>query len=269
MATQPDYTRLKSDRHVTVWGGPTGSGAVGITDTAVPLAAEINNTGGTSLMHPWSPSISWNEYDFGVQESETLNDPSFADASTYTEFGAKNYGGGISFYKPAKWDDNSNNHSLVYDQTDVPWTPMDVVVRIDGEKKTDLAAADGDFVHTFRTKTDSDANVWGQPDAHRRTVGFLPQGDAEFYTIVGPHTITAVPAATTPWKAGSKGRLCANVQGRDYTNALLFVSSDPAVVKITRGGFYHVTGTSGGTATITITDEAAGTSVTQAVTVTA
>lgn len=264
MATQPDYTRLKSDRHVTVWGGPTGSGAVGITDTAVPLAAEINNTGGSSLMLNWSPSISWNDYDFGVQESETLNDPSFADASTYTEFGAKNYGGGISFYKPAKWDDNSNNHSLVYDQTDEPWTPMDVVVRIDGEKKTGAAAADGDFVHTFRTKTDSDANVWGQPDAHRRTVGFLSQGDAEFYTIVGTHTITVTPPTFT---AGSKGRLQAVVQDRDYSGALSFTSDDPSVIEVTRGGQYLVTGVATDTATITVVDEAAGTNTTVAVTV--
>lgn len=46
MVTAPDYDRLRSDEHVTVWGGPTGSGAVGITDTATPTADEINNTGG-------------------------------------------------------------------------------------------------------------------------------------------------------------------------------------------------------------------------------
>lgn len=262
MATQPDYSRLKSDRHVTVWGGPTGTGAIGITDTATPEAAEINNTGGSSLILNWSPSISWNDYDFGVQESETLNDPSFADASTYTEFGAKNYGGGISFYKPAKWDDNSNNHSLVYDQTDVMWTPMDIVVRIDGEKKTEDAAADGDFVHTFRTIIDGDQNVWGQPDAHRRTVGFLSQGDAEFYTIVGDHTITAV--APTP-DVGDRGRLQGVVQDRDYSGALLYTSSDTEVLVIGRGGHWKAVGA--GTATVTIEDEAAGTSTTVTVTV--
>lgn len=265
MVASPDYTRLKSDKHVGIWGGPTGTGAVGITDTAAPEAAEINNVGGASLMLNWAPSVSWNDYDFGVQESETLNDPSFADASTYTEFGAKNYGGGISFYKPAKFDDASNNHSLVYDQTKTPHTRMDVVVRIDGEKDNVAdPAADGDFVHTFRTITDSDANVWGQPDAHRRTVGFLSQGDAEFYTIVGAHTITVTAPTFT---AGSKGRLQAVVQDRDYSGALSFTSDDPDVIEITRGGHYRVTGTSADTATITVTDEAAGTSTTVAVTV--
>lgn len=264
MVAAPDYKRLRSDRHVGIWGGPTGSGAIGITDTATPLATEINNNGGSSLMLNWAPSVSWNDYDFGVQESETLNDPSFADAATYTEFGAKNYGGGVSFYKPAKWDDNSNNHSLVYDQTDVPRTKMDVVLRIDGEKNnvTD-PAADGDFVHVFRTITDSDTNVWAQPDAHRRTVGFLSQGDAEFYTIVGTHAITA--DATLSATAGDTGRIQAGVQDRDYSGALLFTSSDTTVFQVARGGHYKAV--AAGSATVTIEDEAAGTTATVTVTV--
>lgn len=264
MVAQADYTRLKSDKHIGVWGGPTGTGAVGITDTAAPEAAEINNTGGSSLMLNWAPSISWNDYDFGIQESETLNDPSFADASTFTEFGAKNYGGGISFYKPAKFDDNSNNHSLVYDQTKTPNTRMDVVMRIDGAKdNVSDAAADGDFVSTFRTITDSDANVWAQPDAHRRTVGFLSQGDAEFWTIVGAHTITVDTTLTAA--AGDKGRLQAAVQDRDYSGALQYTSSDADVLQIGRGGHYKAV--AAGTATVTIEDEAAGTSATVTVTV--
>lgn len=262
MATEPDYDRLRSNENVTLWGGPSGTGAVGITETAVPLAAEINNTGGSSLMLNWSPSVSWNDTDFGIQESETLNDPSYADAATYTEFGAKNYGGGVSFYLPNKWDDNSNNHSLVYDQTDTPRTRMDIVQRIDGETKVSVPAADGDFVSVFRSRTDSDANVWGQPDAHRRTVGFLSRGDAAFWTIVGAHTITAALAGVT---VGDKGRLQSAVQDRDYTSALLFTSSDPTVIAIGRGGMYKAL--SAGTADITVEDEDAGTSVTVSVTV--
>lgn len=261
-----DFQKLQSSPHVSVWGGPT-SNATGIQDTAVPTAAEINNTGGTSGMLNWSPSISWNDYGFGQEASETINDPSFADESTYEEFGARNYGGEISFYYPKEFDDNSNNHSLVYDQTDAPRTLLDVVVRIDGEKRTTVPAADGDIVHVFRTMTDSEANVLTQPDAFRRTVGLLNQGDAEFYTIVGAHTITTELAAD-PWDAGKKARIQAIVQDRDYTNALSYSSSDPEVVRVYPGGFYEVVGTASDTATITIRDEAAGTSTTVAVTVT-
>lgn len=263
---QLDYEKLPSTPHVTVWGGPTG-GAFGVTETAVPLAAEINNTGGASLMLNWSPSISWNDWGFGQEASETLNSPSFADEATYEEFGARNYGGEVSFFYPKEYDDNSNNHSLVYDQTDTPGTALDVVVRIDGETRTTVAAADGDIVHVFRTMTDAETNVLQQPDEYRRTVGLLNQGDAEFYTIVGAHTITTnLPA--TPWAAGKKGRIQGVVQDRDYTNALSYSSSDPDVVQVYPGGFYEVVGTASDTATITIRDEAAGTSTTVAVTVT-
>lgn len=215
----------------------------------------------------WSPSISWNDWGFGVEASETSNDPSFADESTYEEFSAKNYGGEISFYYPKEYDDNSNNHSLVYDQTDTPHTAIDVVVRIDGDTRTNEPAADGDLVHVFRTLTDSEGNVLTQPDAYRRTVGFLNQGDAEFFTIVGAHTLTTnLPA--TPWAAGNKGRIQVVVQDRDYTNAVSFMSDDPEVVQVYPGGFYEVTGSATDTATITIRDEAAGTSTTESVTVT-
>lgn len=258
-----DFKKLQSTPHVTVWGGPT-SAATGVQDVAEPTAAEIN--GGASAMLNWSPSISWNDYGFGQQASETLNDPSFADESTFEEFGAKNYGGEISFYYPKEYDDNSNNHSLVYDQTDQPRTLLDVVVRLDGEKRTTVPAADGDIVHVFRTITDAEANVLTQPDAFRRTVGFLNQGEAEFYTIVGAHTITTV-LPSDPWVAGTKARIQGVVQDRDYTNALSFMSSDPEVVLVYPGGFYEVVGTAGDTATITVRDEAAGTSATVSVTV--
>lgn len=261
-----DYEKLPSTPHVSVFGGPTGQ-ATGIANTAVPTAAEINNTGGASAMLNWSPSISWNDYGFGQEASEVLNSPSFADEATYEEFGAKNYGGEISFFYPKEYDDNSNNHSLVYDQTDTPGTKLDVVVRLDGETRTSEAAADGDIVHTFRVMTDAEGNVLQQPDEYRRTVRLLSQGDAEFYTIVGVHTITTV-LPSTPWAAGKKGRIQGVVQDRDYTNALSFSSSDPDVVQVYPGGFYEVTGTASDTATITIRDEAAGTSTTESVTVT-
>lgn len=263
-----DFKKLQSTPHVTVWGGPSGN-ATGIDNVAVPTVAEISNTGNTSKMLNWSPSISWNDTSFGPQESETLNDPSFADESTYEDFGAKNYGGEISTYYPKDYDDNSNNHSLVYDQSDTPRTALDFVMRVDGAKKTTQPIANGDFVHVFRVLTDAETNALVQPDAYRRTVGLLSQGEAAFHTIVGPHTLTAVPAPTTPWKAGSVGRLRVTVQGRDYTNALSFVSSNSSVVEIQPGGFYKVNGASATTATITITDDEAGTTATQTVTVTA
>lgn len=265
MATGPNYERMKSDRNIGLLMAPTGT-ATGVANTAAPTEAELAVGGASGFLNA-APSTSWNDYDFGVQESDRNSDPSLADDSTYEDFGQMNYGGGVSMYYPGKYHDPTNNHSNMYDLTKEPWTPLDIVTRIDGDKKNHLPLKDGDFVHTFRVLTDGEANSLEGSDALRRTVTMLPQGDLAVYTIVGAHTITALPPATAPWAAGKKARLRGLVQDRDYTSALTFTSSDAAVVDIDAGGFYEVTGTTGGTATITISDEAAGTSVQVAVTV--
>lgn len=271
MAITLDYKKLPINRegsNLTVWIGPSGGSTLGITDLDQPAAVELNNTGGTSGVRMASPSISWNDWDFGTQASEINNEPSLADSSNYEEFGASNYGGNISFYYPREYDDNSNLHSIIYDLTDIPGTINDIAIRLDGEKPTDQPAANGDYVSTYRAQGNSEDNPFTPGESKRRTVGFSKKGGFAHYTIVGPHTITAVPPATAPWLAGKKARLRATVQGRDYTNALRFSTSDADVVAIYPGGFYEVTGDAADTATITITDEGAGTSATVSVTVT-
>lgn len=269
MATVLDFEKLRSNKNIGIWLGPSG-GATGIQNVDLPTAAEINNTGGTSAMINAAPAVSWNDYDFGVTDAETTNDPSFADESTFEDLGPAQYGGSVSFYYPGNYDDVSNTLSNVYDLTDIPWENVDIALRIDGEKNNiSVPAANGDFVHTFRTWVDSEANVLEADNAYRRTVGFQMAGESAFYTVVGAHTITAVPPASTPWAVGKKARLRATVQDRDYTNALSFQSSDPDVVKVFPGGFYEVVGADTDTATITISDERAGTTQTVSVVVTA
>jgi hypothetical protein len=266
-----DYTKLPSNRNasnVTVYVGPSGGSTLGITNIAVPLAVELNNTGGTSGVQPASQSISWNDWDFNTQASETLNEPSLADSASYEEFGQNNFGGSISFYYPLEYDDNSNMHSVIYDLTDTPGELNDIATRIDGDKPTTQAAADGDFVSAYRVEVGGEDNPFTPGESKRRTVSYLQKGEFAHYTIVGAHTITAIVPATTPWVAGNKARLRASVQSRDYTNALRFTTSDPDVVQIYPGGFYEVTGVALDTATITIYDDAAGTSATVSVTVT-
>lgn len=265
MASTLDYQKMPSDKRVGLWLGPSGT-ATGIQNAAVPTAAEINNTGGTSAMLNVVRAVSWSDTDFAITEAETSSDPSLADESTYEDLGPAQYGGGISFFYPGKYDDPTNTLSNAYDLTDLPWEEIDIVQRIDGDKINPTApAANGDFVHVFRTWIDGESNVLEADTAYRRTVGFKQAGEASFYTIVGAHTITAI--APSAWTAGSKGRLRASVQSRDYTNALTFTSSDASVVEIYPGGFYKVTGVATDTATITIEDEAAGTSTTVNVTV--
>lgn len=264
-----DFKKLPADKNVTVWLGPSGGSTLGITSTHEPLAAELNNTGGTSAMIPASQSISWNDFEFGTQASETLNEPSLADAATYEEFGQSNYGGTMSFYYPAAYDDNSNMHSLIYDLTEEPGVLLDVAVRIDGDTNTSVPAAEGDFVSVFRSEGDAEANPFTPGESKRRTVSFIQKSDFAHFTVVGDHAITAIAPATTPWAVGRKGRIRASQQDRDVTNSLTFTSSDATVVKVYPGGFYEIVGEDEDTATITIRDTYTGDVQTVTVTVTA
>lgn len=266
MASTLDFEKLPSDQRVGLWVGPSG-GATGVQSAAVPTADEINDTGGASAMLNSVVAVSWADFDFGIQDPETSSDPSLADESTFEDLGPAQYGGGISFYYPERYHDPTNSLSDAYDLTKLPWSEVDVVMRIDGDKKNPtVPAADGDFVHVFRCWLDGESNVLEADSAYRRTVGFKQAGEAAFYTIVGDHVITAIEP--TDWASGDTGRLRATVQDRDYTCALTFISSDASVVEIYPGGCYKVTGASGSTATITIEDTKAGTSETVTVTVT-
>lgn len=262
-----DYTRLKSDRNVTLALAPTG-GATGVANVFEPKATELAYGGARGVLNA-SPATSWNDFDLSIQESERTSDPSLADDSTFEDFGQKQYGGGVSFFYPKFYNDTSSDLSNVYDLTEHEWTKMDVVQRIDGAKHNDTALADGDFVHVMRTITDAEQNSWTGSEAIRRTIQFLSQGEVAVYTVVGTHTLTAIPPTTDPWAVGKKARLRVSILDRDVTNmdVLQFQTSDPSVVRISKGGFYEVTGTTGGTATITILDEGAGTSTTVTVTI--
>jgi hypothetical protein len=268
-----DYERLYANNTNSViglWIGPSGGTTLGITDIAQPAAAELNNTGGTSGIQVAAQSVSWNDWSFGLEGSETNNEPSLADSASYEEFGESNYGGEISFYAPPAYDDPSNPNSVIYDLTDTPGEVNDIAIRIDGDTPGTAPAANGDYVSDFRAEFGGEANPFTPGESKRRTVSYNGKGDFAHYTVVGPHTIVAIPPAVDPWDAGRKARLRASVQGREYTNALEFSTSDPAVVDIDRkGGAYEVTGTAGDSAIITITDPEAGTSATVNVTVTA
>lgn len=264
-----DYAKLPASKRVTVWIAPSGGTTLGVTEVQEPLTAEVNNTGGTAGTQPASQSISWSDYGFGVQESETTNEPSLADAASFEEFGAANYGGSMSFFLPAEYDDDSNQHSVIHNLTEKPGYRNDVITRIDGDLRTSVPAADGQFVSVFRTEVGGQSNPFQMGQSKRRTVNFLSKGDFSHFTVLGAHTITAIPPATDAWDAGRKGRLRASIQGRDVTNMLEFRSSDPSVVVVYPGGFYEVVGTADDTATITISEPGTANTATQAVTVTA
>lgn len=257
MALAPlDFTKLPADQNITVAIGPANA----IANVNAPTAAELN------ACQPISHALSWQDWDFGIQASETVNEPSFADPSNFTDFSAATYGGGFSMFYPKNYDDASNELSLAYDLTDQPGTLLLIAIRVDGEKRNNTLFTDGDYVHVFLAMTDGETNSIQGADALRRTVGLLQQSVFAVYTVVGSLTTPPVPATTTVTvAAGESVRLPVTLLGREFTNACEFSSDDPAVAIAGRGGI--ITGIATGSAEVTITNPYTDVSATVTVTV--
>lgn len=258
-----DYKKLRSnaDRSViTPWIGPSGAtSTLGVEEVGEPTAPELNNAGDVSGLVMAAKAISWDDWDFGTQSSETNSQPSMADVSTYEEFGQYNFGGGISFLQPLENADPSNVMSVVKDLTKVD-LDQDIATRIDGDKPVTQPAADGDYVSVYRVRSVAMANPFTPGESKRRTVTFSSAEESAYYTVVGEHVLTAVETDNT-YAVGEKRRIRIEVQGRDFTNytGLRWTSSDADVIDIHPGGAYEIIGT--GTATVTVEDTEAGTSV--------
>ena len=224
-----------------------------------PTATEIN------ACLDVSNSTSWNDLDFGLQASNTIDDPAITALGIVTDRGAAQFGGSMSFYYPGAFDDDSNEYSQTYDALDQPRTRGFLVMRIDGEESSPNAAA-GDLVHVFRVMTDGYAESITGEEAFRYTVTFLSQGDLAVRTVVAGGSAPAVVIdSTLAIDVDESARLDATVGGRVYTNGVKWSSSDVSKATVSSAGV--VTGVAAGSATITATYENAGTSDTCAVTV--
>jgi len=221
-----------------------------------PTAAEIN------ACLDVSESISWNDFGFGVQASNTIDDPAITAIGNVSDRGASQFGGTISFYYPRDFDDAGSDYALTYDALDQPRTTGYVVWRMDGEQAA-AAAANGEMVSIAKVITDGYAESIVGEEAFRYTITFLSQGDLAVRTVVG--ATAPVIASTLAIDVGDSEQVTATVGGRNYTNGVMWTSSDSTKATVSSGGV--VTGVAAGSATITATYEATGNTDTCAVTV--
>jgi hypothetical protein len=214
-----------------------------------PTAAEIN------ACLDVSDSISWNDFGFGVQASNTIDDPAITAIGKVSDRGAAQFGGTISFYYPRNFDDVGSDYSLTYDALDQPRTTGYIVWRMDGEQSS-TSAVTGDLVSVAKVMTDGYAESIVGEEAFRYTITFLSQGDLAVRTVVGGGTVVVTPSTST-LAAGASERLVATVGGRVYTNGVKWTSSNPASTTVSSAGVVKAVTTAG--ATITATFEATGT----------
>lgn len=230
--------RVPSSGNIRVWWALENA----FTNYEVPTAAEIN----ASL--DISNAISWNDFDFNLEASNEIDDPAITALGKVIDRGYTNFGGSISLYYPRNFDDATSDYSLAYDALDAPRTKGYLVIRVDGEESS-TSAVNGDMVHVFKVITDGYAESIVGEEAFRYTVTMLPQGDYAVRTIVGGGNVTGV-TATLATNAGDVDVLNGLWGGREYTNGLVWTSSDTSVATVRAG---VVTSVAAGTATITAT----------------
>lgn len=247
--------KVPSSGNIRVWWALPNAFA----NWEAPTATELN------ACLDISDSISWNDFGFGIQASNTIDDPAITAIGKVSDRGASQFGGTISFYYPRTFDDNSNDYSLTYDALDQPRTLGYIVWRIDGEESSTSAVA-ADLVSVAKVMTDGYAESITGEEAFRYTVTFLSQGDLAPRTVVknGVTAIAVTIPSTLTITAGASKQIDATVDGRNYTNGVTWTTSDASKATVNAG---VVTGVASGSATITATYAATGATDTCSVTV--
>lgn len=245
--------KVPSSGNIRVWWALPNAFSNFLAPTAAELEACLDV----------SDSISWNDFDFGLQASNTIDDPAITAIGKVSDRGAEQFGGGVSFYYPGAFGDVSNAYANTYDAMDQPRTPGYLVIRVDGDNANSAAPANGDLVSVYKVMTDGYAETITGEEAFRYTITFLPQGDLAVRTVVGG--TTPVVPSTLAIDVDASERLTATVGGRNYTNGVKWSSSDATKASVSSAGV--VTGVAAGSATITATYEATGNTDTCSVTV--
>lgn len=259
--------KVPASGNIRVWFGLENS----ISNYLAPTVAEIN------AMTDISDAVSWNDFGFGLQASNTLDDPAITALGKVSDRGAAQFGGTISMYYPKSFTDSSNKYKVVYDLLDAPRTKGYLVMRMDGTMGSASAVA-GDIVHVFKVMTDGYAESITGEEAFRYTITFLSQGSIAVRAVVRAMSggspvaiVTAVwqqgvVASTKALTVGTKTKFDAKVDGRWMSNNVTWTVSDSTKASVTNTGV--VTALTSGSATLTATYAGGGTAGTCALTIT-
>lgn len=234
---------------------------------ASPTPTEIN--AGLKL----GDAISWNDWSFGIQASDTNKDPAITSKSNEEDRGVSKYGGSLSFYYPEDFADSSNQYKLVYDAISPKRVIGYVSMTVDGELSENSTATysggvtqtalSGDFAHIMKVQTGGWTDAIVGTNAFRYTISFLPQGEIHPFAVISTTPTTVVSPATATVATGAHAVLKATSTGREWTRGMKWTSADTSKVTVSQNGV--VSRTASGTVVITATNPNTGVSGTSSI----
>lgn len=235
--------------------------ANGFANYKWPTVAELN--AGLRL----EDAVPWENFDFGVQASDTSSAPPLSAKSTVDTRSTANYGGNISFWYPGYYDDNANQLSQVYDffnPTDYSRPICYVVMSVDGEigesgqPADTMAFANGDLLSVFKVQADAWDDMTEGDDPFYYTLNFLRNGGLAHYTVASTAAPVLAASATLAGTAGGTGKIVVTVNGRPYNGGVNYSTSAAAEATVSDFGIVSYIGAS---TTPTITTTLPGTTV--------
>jgi hypothetical protein len=250
-------TRLPASGNIRVYWSPTSS----ISNYLAPTAAELNAAGVVDI----TDAISWNDFNYFLQASNTIDDPAISATGKVSDLGAMQFGGQLSFYYPKSFADVTNRYKSVYDLFFSPRTTGYMIFRIDGKHSTDVVTSGEqtivatDVVQIFKVMTDGfNESITGE-DAFRYTINFQAQSLAAPRVIVqgGSAPVTTIVSNDAPITTLSRTvlngpfKLSAKVDGRYMTTNVTWTSTNPDKATVSAAGV--VKPIAAGTTTITAT----------------
>lgn len=229
-------TRYPVSGSIRIWWMPTN----GAANWKAPTEAEM------STAIDISDAVSWNDKDFGVQASNTVDDPAITAIGNTQNRGAAQYGGSLSFYYPGEFNDPTNLYSDVFDAMRLPGTQGYLYVRVDGLQlgvDTGTAAQPGrlakagDLINAFRVESGGyTENITGE-EAFRYTVSFLPKGQVYTFAVVREAATPVLKPITTIVKQEADyAVLSATLGGRKYTRGVKWSTATPTIVSVSANG---------------------------------